>query len=314
MILNAVLLFLGMGLLYYGSEWMVKGSASLALSFNVRPAVVGLTIVAFATSSPELLVSLIAAFKGSSGISLGNVLGSNVANIGLVLGASAFFSRLKIDQNLVRREIPFMIAVAGLFWVLCLDGYLGRIDGAILLTILMVFLIMGIMTARDNHGNNSRSEIDGSKRLWFTFLILAGMGGLILGADLMVKSAIFFARKLGLSEAFIGLSIVAVGTSLPELATSVVAGAKDEHDISVGNVVGSNILNICLVVGCVGLLNPISIDPELLRFEFPAMFILSVLVYILCKTRFTVSRAEGLFYLFCYGMFVMVSYWMGKGN
>ena len=315
MVLNALLLCLGMGLLYYGSEWMVKGSASLALSFSIRPAIVGLTVVAFATSAPELLVSLIAAFKGSSGISLGNILGSNVANMGLVLGSSAVICALDMDKKMVRREIPFMIGMCGIFWVVCLDGHLGRMDGLILLTALTVFLVNGILTARKRAP--LRRSVPGrgkGKAPWFVFLILVGMGGLILGADLMVRSAIFFARQLGLSEVFIGISIVAVGTSLPEMATSVVAGAKGEHDISVGNVVGSNVFNIGLVIGAVGLLSPISVNMELLRFEFPAMFILSVMIYILSRTRFRINRIEGMCFMLCYILFVGVSYWIGRGR
>lgn len=311
MVLNIFLLCLGIALLYYGSEWMVKGSASLALSFSIRPVMVGLTVVAFATSAPELLVSVIAAYKGSSGISLGNILGSNVANIGLVLGASAMVKPLTVDRKMVRREVPFMISTSGLFWLACVDGHLGRMDGIILLAGLAVFLAMGIMTARKSVKKEA-PVAEQKKTPWFILLILTGMVGLIAGADLMVRSAIFIARQFGLSEVFIGLSIVAVGTSLPELATSVVAGARGQHDISVGNVIGSNVFNICLVIGTVGLFNPMPIDAGLLRFEFPAMFLLSIIVLIFAKTGFTISRIEGLFFVLSFFSFVGMSYWMGN--
>lgn len=311
--MNSILLCLGIGLLYYGSEWMVKGAASLALSFSIRPAVVGATVVAFATSAPELLVSLIAAFKGSSGISLGNILGSNVANIGLVLGASALIKALLVDKKMVHRDVPIMVGASGLFWVVCLDGYLGRIDGIILLSALAAFLVMSIMTARKRLPSGQSATVPTVKNaLRFTLLILIGMAGLVLGAKLMVSSAIFFAESFGLSELFIGLSIVAVGTSLPELATSVVAGAKGEHDISVGNVVGSNVFNICLVIGTVGLFNPMSVDMGLMQFEFPAMFILAVVVWIFSRSRFTISRMEGLFLMLSFFAFVGISYWKGS--
>lgn len=314
MIINILLFAIGMTLLYCGSEWMVKGSSSLAFSFSIRPAIVGLTVVAFATSAPELLVSLIAACKGSSGISLGNILGSNVANIGLVLGTSALIMPLAVGRGLVRREIPYMIGVTGLFWLVCLDGQIGRIDGMILLAALGVFLIMGVMTARKN-GIKEMPVPDRGKRkiLRVMFFILMGMTGLLVGANLMVKSAIFMARQFGLSEAFIGLSIVAVGTSLPELATSVVAGARRESDISVGNVIGSNIFNICLVIGTIGLFNPMSVDMELMRFEFPAMFILSFVIFFFSRIGFMISRIEGLFYVLSFFSFVGLSYWIGKG-
>lgn len=314
MILNIFLFCLGIALLYLGSEWMVKGAASLALSLSIRPIIVGLTVVAFATSAPELLVSLIAAVKGFSGVSLGNILGSNVANIGLVLGASALVRSLAVDKKLVRREIPFMIGVSGLFWLICLDGWIGRVDGAVLLAGLAFFLILGIMTAKKSE--NTKDEVPaqkGKKVFWYTFLILIGMVGLIVGAHLVVNSAIFIARQLGLSEVFIGLSIVAVGTSLPELATSVVAGARGEYDISIGNVVGSNVFNVCMVIGTVGLFNPMSVDMRLMRFEFPAMFLLSLILLVFARTGFTLSRVEGLFFILSFFLFIGLSYWLSMG-
>jgi cation:H+ antiporter len=312
MILNITLLCLGIILLYVGSEWMVRGSACLALSFSVRPIIVGLTVVAFATSAPELLVSLIAAAKGSAGVSLGNILGSNVANIGLVLGASAVVRPLTVDRNLVHREIPFMIGASGLFWLVCLDGRIGKADGIILLLGLAFFLALGIMTSRKNEGTKAGGHRqEGKKVLWFILLILIGTGGLIIGAHLTVRSAIFIARHVGLSEIFIGLSIVAVGTSLPELATSVVAGARGEHDISIGNVVGSNVFNICLVIGTVGLFNPMAVEMDKMRFEFPAMFLLSLILYILCKAGLVISRVEGCFFVLSFFSFVGLSYWLG---
>ncbi len=307
--LNLSLLFLGIVLLYSGSELMVRGSAALALSFSIRPVIVGLTVVAFATSAPELLVSLIAAVKGSSGISLGNILGSNVANIGLVLGASALVRPLKIEKKLVHREIPIMIGTTGLFWLICLDGHIGRTDGVILLAVLAAFLILGIMTA--NQGRDKRHEApppETKKALGYAVMILIGMGGLVAGANMMVNSAIFVARHLGLSEIFIGISIVAVGTSLPELATSVVAGARGEHGISIGNVVGSNIFNICMVIGMVGLFNPMPVDMGLMRFEFPALFILSLLLFILARVNFTINRLKGLFFMISFFSFIGLSY------
>jgi cation:H+ antiporter len=315
MVLNILLLCLGIALLYLGSEWVVKGASSLALSFSIRPVIVGLTVVAFATSTPELLVSLIAAVKGSSGVSLGNILGSNMANIGLVLGASALVRTLTVDKTLVRREIPFMIGASGLFWLVCLDGHLGRIDGIVLLAGLAVFLISGIMTARKSR--DTKNEIptpNGKEVFWYIFLILVGMVGLLIGAKWVVDSAIFVARQFGLSEVFIGLSIVAVGTSLPELATSVVAGARGEHGISIGNVVGSNVFNICLVIGTIGLFNPMSVDMRLMQFEFPALLLLSIILFASCRGSFTINKIKGFFFILSFISFVGLSYWLGMGN
>jgi len=311
MTLNIFLLVLGIALLYYGSEWMVKGAASLALSLLIRPIIVGLTVVAFATSAPELLVSVVAAIKGSAGVSLGNILGSNVANIGLVLGTSALIKPLTVDKKLIHREIPYMIAVSGLFWLVCIDGKIGRIDGIILLAGLVFFLIWSIMNAKDNNQQEIDAPVEKNQKIARNiFFIIIGMAGLILGADLVVRAAIFIARHFGLSELFIGLSIVAVGTSLPELATSVVAGAKGEHHISVGNVVGSNVFNVCLVIGTVGLFNPMPVDMDLNRFEFPVMFLLACILFLLSKHNSHLSRLKGLFFISSFVSFMGISYWL----
>lgn len=292
---------------------MVKGASSLALHFSLRPVIVGLTVVAFATSAPEFLVSLIAAVKGSGGVSLGNILGSNVANIGLVLGISAMFSPLSIGRRFLRREVPFMIIASGVFWLVCIDGRVGRIDGAILLSGLGLFLLLGILTAKDRQEVKDTIPLSSGNKIGSkVVLLLLGLAGLVAGAHLTVSSAIFVARELGLSEVFIGLSIVAVGSSLPELATSVVAGARREYDISVGNVVGSNIFNICFVIGTVGLFNPVAIGKGALHFEFPAMFLVSILVFVFCKTGLGLSRLEGAFFLLSYVSFVYISYLLGS--
>jgi cation:H+ antiporter len=309
MILNAFLLCLGILLLYFGSEWMVRGAASLAISFHLRPIVVGLTIVAFATSAPELLVSFIAAVKGASGVSLGNIIGSNVANVGLVLGASTLLRPLAVDQDLVRRDIPFMIVFSAVFWLISLDGEIGRIDGLILLSGLALFLYLGIRSA--GKGDRAGTEFGKGKNrntARHLLLILVGITGLMVGADLIVRSAIFIARNLGFSELFIGLTIVAVGTSLPELATSMVAGARSQADLSIGNVVGSNVFNICMVMGMVGLLNPIAVDGKLMNFEFPSLLILSLLLFICCRTGYMIKRWEGILFLSLYVLFIALSY------
>lgn len=307
MVLNLFLLCLGVLLLYFGSEWMVRGAASLALSLSFRPVIVGLTVVAFATSAPELLVSMIAAFKGAAGVSIGNILGSNVANIGLVVGASALVKPLRVDHGLVRREIPVVIGLTALFWLLSMDGEIGRVDGVILLAGLVSFLALGIMTAGKG-GEAGLSKGAEKRTVKYVLFILVGLGGLLVGADLIVRSAIFIARSLGWSELFIGLSIVAVGTSLPELATSVVAGARGQHDISIGNVVGSNVFNICMVMGAVGLLSPLPVGGGLMTFEFPVLMVLSLLLLVFCRTGFKISRWEGFFFVLGYVAFVGGSY------
>lgn len=290
---------------------MVKGASALAISFYIRPVIIGLTIVAFATSAPELLVSLIAAIKGSSGVSLGNILGSNVANMGLVLGASAMVKPQGVDRGLLARELPFMLGVSALFWLICLDGQIGCLDGIILLSALGFFLVIGIITAR----TGIQIKLDQiplrciRKIIWQIALILLGLGGLMAGAHMTVNSAIIIAEHLGLSEVFIGLSIVAVGTSLPELATSVVAGAKGEHDISIGNVVGSNIFNVCMVIGAVGAFNPVPVDIRALQLKFVSMMALSLLLFVFCRTNYRITRLEGFFLLLSFFAFIALSFW-----
>ena len=250
-----------------------------------------------------------AAIKGAAGVSLGNILGSNVANIGLVLGASALFRPLSVDKKLIRREIPYMIGASGVFWAICMDGRVGRLDGIILLAGLAFFLIWGILTAKEDNQLGIKDTVIKKPRMSFCIgMILVGLAGLVMGANLIVRAAIFIARQFGLSEVFIGLSIVAVGTSLPELATSVVAGIKGEHDISIGNVVGSNVFNVCMVIGTIGLFNPLPVEKTLNQFEFPVMFLLSITLFIFARYGKNLGRIKGLFFLSSFFSYIGISY------
>jgi len=304
-IVEFLLLVAGLVLLYYGSEFLVRGAASTAILFAVRPVIVGLTVVAFATSAPELLVSLVASVKGSGDISVGNILGSNVINIALVLGLSALIRPIKISGRIARVEMPIMLGVCFLFWIICLDGVIGWGDGVLLLTILMAFLGYSIWTARDKNGDTVREKPSGKTLLRNGVMILGGLIGLAKGADMVVQSAIIMAREIGLSEAFIGISIVALGTSLPELATSAVAAAQGESDISVGNVVGSNIFNVCMVMGLVGLIQPMTIDKELLTFEFPFMIIIVLFLQAVCWWAKGIGRVMGGFFVLLFILYIV---------
>lgn len=309
MFLDILFLVAGLILLYYGSSLLVEGAASTAVMFAVRPVVIGLTVVSLATSAPELLVSLVAAVKGSGGISMGNILGSNVINIALVLGASAVVQPVTVNAQVIRIEIPYVIAISLLFWLLCLDNVVGRVDGMILLGFLGLFLGYGLVTAGDKDDTRDRTEKkDRKKILVYTLYICAGIVMLAWGANLVVKEAIAMAEAIGLSQTFIGISVVALGTSLPELATSVVAAAKGESDISVGNVVGSNLFNICLVMGVVGLINPLPLDPGLHWFEFPFMVVISVVLGgITWKCR-GVGKKGGILFIALFFLYIGVSY------
>jgi cation:H+ antiporter len=306
MSLNLLILVVGIFLLYFGSNWLVTGASEIALSMSIRPVVVGLTVVAFATSAPELLVSLVAASEGASGVSVGNILGSNVINIALVLGLSALIKPVTINNQMIRRELPYTVAVTILFWVLCMDGNLNRLDGFILVTILIVFLVYSVLTAKD--GNNNKNKQSRRSYVLNVFLIITGLLAIAYGADCVVNSAIFIARSFNFSELFIGISIVAIGTSLPELATSVVAAVKKQSDISVGNIVGSNLFNICLVMGMVGLINPIQINSNLNWFEFPAMVFITLLLYLFAFISQKISRIYGVIFIICFFVYNISAY------
>jgi cation:H+ antiporter len=303
------ILLAGLALLYFGSSILVEGAASTAVMFAVRPVIIGLTIVSLATSAPELLVSLVAAVKGSGGISIGNILGSNVINIALVLGVSAIIRPVSISRQVVRIEIPYMIFISVLFWVLCMDSTIDRIDGIVLIFFLGVFLIYGFLTAKDKSTDQAPPKDRPVKQLLKNiFFIVLGIVMLSLGANFVVKEAIVIAEKLGLSQTFIGISVVALGTSLPELATSAVAAARGESDISVGNVVGSNLFNICLVMGVVGLFNPMSIDPSLHRFEFPFMIFICFILGVMAFVKKGVNKPGGILFTLLFFVYILVSY------
>ncbi len=296
--------------MYIGSEMLVKGSSSTAILFAVKPVIVGLTIVSLATSAPELLVSLVASIKGSGDISIGNILGSNVINIALVLGLTAVISKVEVNKSIIRFELPYMVGVSVLFWFLCIDCNIGIFDGVILLALLGLFLVISIKNAKDKN-NSSTAYTEKTFKIFFknTAFIITGILGLAWGADLVVRKAIFIAEAVGLTQAFIGISVVAVGTSLPELATSVVAAAKKESDITVGNIVGSNLFNICLVMGSVGVLNPAMINCSLLYFEIPFMILLAVLLYVVSLMKNRLNSFTGVAFIVFFFAYIAIAYW-----
>jgi len=308
-LIDILILIAGLALLYFGSSILVEGAASTAIMFAVRPVIVGLTIVSLATSAPELLVSLVAAVKGSGGISLGNILGSNVINIALVLGASALIRPVAIKKQVVRIEIPYMILISFIFWVLCMDGDINRADGIILISGLIIFLAYGLLTASDKSDNRTQANSRTLGKILKNIAYIAvGIVMLAFGANFVVKEAIEMAQVIGLSQTFIGISVVALGTSLPELATSVVAAARGESDISVGNVVGSNLFNICLVMGVVGLYNPMPVEAGLHWFEFPFMIFIGLVLAGIAYVYKGVGKKGGILLICLFLTYIVVSY------
>lgn len=295
----------GLTALYFGAEWLVRGSARLARSFGISAVVVGLTVVAFGTSAPEAVVSTLAALSGQGDIALGNVVGSNMINIGVILGVSAGIYPLFVDTRLLRREVPFMVAVSLLVLILALDGTLSRLNGLMLLAAFAGYLVFVLAEARaepeelEKHyrelGEEERLEPQGRKRAVDVGLIALGLVMLVVGAQALLQSAIFFARALGVSEIVIGVTIVAIGTSLPELATSLVAALRRESAIALGNVVGSNIFNALFILGIASTAHPLRVHAQLIRFDLPVMigFAFVLLPLALLGSRLKIGRIEG---------------------
>ncbi len=289
----------GLIFLFIGAEGLIRGASALALRVGITPLVVGLTVVAFGTSTPELVVSLKAALIGNSSISLGNVVGSNIANIALILGIAALIRPLDVHANVIRREIPILIGLSILLIVLLYDGELSLIDGIIFVAGIITYTIVNILMARKEKNVEVENEFkEGLKtKLSVPVSIVfvgGGLGLMILGANLFVTSAISIAKAIGVSDALIGLTIVAIGTSLPELITSIVASYKNESDIAIGNVVGSNIFNILGILGITSLVIPLS-SAGISYIDFGVMLFTALILLPLSKTGFKITRLEGLF-------------------
>lgn len=298
----------GITLLFIGAEGLIRGSSNLALKIGITPLVVGLTVVAFGTSAPELVVSLKASIIGNSAIALGNVVGSNIANIALILGLSAIVRPLEVHANVIRREIPIMIFISVLIIILLSDGKLGFVDGLILFSGIVVYTVVNILLARKEKNPEVDNEFKKSLENNFGIpisivFVIVGLSLLILGANLFVRGAIGIAKLFHLSDAIIGLTIVAVGTSLPELVTSVVASFKKESDIAIGNVVGSNIFNILCILGLSAIIIPIS-GAGISDIDLWIMLLTAIVLLPLSRSGFSISRVEGILLLLGYAAYV----------
>jgi len=298
----------GLIMLFIGAEGLIRGSSNLAIKIGITPLVVGLTVVAFGTSTPELVVSLKAALLGNSSISLGNVVGSNIANIALILGVAALIRPLDVHAKVIMREIPIMIGISILLLLLLIDGELGFFDGLVFVIGLVVYLVVNVLIARKEKNPEIDSEFsEGLKsKLGVSVsivLMIAGLGLLILGANLFVQSAVAIAKIFNVSDAIIGLTIVAIGTSLPELITSIVAAYKKEADIAIGNVVGSNIFNILGILGITALIIPIS-SVGISYVDLGVMLFTAIILFPLSRSGFSISRFEGALLLAGYGGYI----------
>lgn len=283
--------------LFLGGDWLVRSASQIASHFNVPPLIIGLTIVGFGTSTPELLVSLQAAFDGLPGISIGNVVGSNTANILMILGLASVIAPPIADFMIMRRDLVWMLGATLAMPVIIVSGNIGRVEGMALVTGLIVYLGVSFRAMRNAPAEPLPSDVNLVHATGFT---IAGLIAVMVGANFLVESATIIARQLGVSEAMIGLSIVAIGTSLPELATTAAAAIKGQREIALGNVIGSNIFNILAILGITGLVIPIPVAARFQYFDVPVMIAVTLATIGLIYFKGTLSRLVGMGMITCY--------------
>lgn len=298
-----LLVIAGLALLMWGADRFVHGAAATARNLGVAPLMIGLTVVAFATSAPEILVSIVASLEKQPGLAVGNAIGSNIVNVGLVLGVTALIRPIQIESDTLRREMPALLAVTLLTVSLFLDSYLSRTDGLVMLTGLVIVMVwlarIGMRSAaNDPISRDFEAEIptDVSMKMAVVWL-LVGLGTLLVGAELLVNGAIGIATQLGVSEVVIGILVVALGTSLPELAVSLASALKGEYGLAIGNIVGSNIFNLLAVVGIAATIEPAALPPTVLSLHIFVMVAFTLVLYAMTynySERSELSRLEGL--------------------
>jgi len=306
MIISVFYLIIGGAFLFFGADWLVKSAIFFANRLKLSSFVIGLTVVAFGTSLPELVISLKAVLSNSSSIAIGNVVGSNIANVGLVLGSTSLIFPMTMYFHRIKRDLYIYIFVCLVFVIFLYDGVISRVEGAALFIGLIIYTWSCIKLRRESDTETVKLIGKTSKAI---FLFILGIIGLYAGAELFVKGAIDLARILGVSEVAIGMSVVALGTSLPELFTCFVASFRKEHAISVGNIIGSNLFNILSVIGIVGLVKPIISPSEILTFEIPIMIAFGLVIIPLGLVKQPISRIYSFilvlaYFIFIYGVFV----------
>ena len=297
-----LLLLVGVLLLLIGGDFLVKSAASLAKKLNISPFLIGVTVVSFGTSVPELIVSLKAAFNGSSGIAIGNVIGSNVANLALVLGITVLIRPVVLDSKKLQFAWFAMLVASLMFFGFSLDGILDRLDGFFLITGLILFLILSIRKRDDSFADEELEKTLKTNLIPVYFIL--GAAGLYYGSELLVDNAITIAKSFGISEFIIGVTVVAIGTSLPELVTSVIAILKGQSSISVGNLIGSNVFNIFAVLGITSAVNPLEADSFLIAIDLPIMLGVTLLTGVFLMVSKQLGRIEGLLLITIYIIYI----------
>ena len=306
---NLAVLISGIVVLYFGAVWLVRGASRLASSLGVSPIVVGLTIVSLGTSAPELVVCLVAALQGNPGLAIGNVMGSNLANIGLILGLTSLVHPLDVKHRVVWREMPVMLLITFAIYPIAFDRVLSRMDGFMLLLVLLAYLVWVFRSGHPEEIKNSQGPRDSMATSEGAASLLnvkdighvaLGSAFLVLGGYCIVKGAVEVASALGISEVIIGLTVVAIGTSLPELATSLVAAMRQEVDIAVGNIIGSNIFNLTAIFGTTAIVRPIMIPETVLSRELAGVVFMSLLLLPILRNGWQIKRWEGALLLTAY--------------
>ena len=321
MLSSCLFVIVGLAILVYGADLFVAGAAGLARQLGMPPLIIGLTIVGFATSAPEIMAGSVSAWQGKTAIAIGNALGSNIANIGLVLGISALLLPITVASGTLKREYGLMLLSVLLAFLLMLDGHLSRVDAALLLGLLLIFIGAIVWIARHSHRDDpleaefSQAVAGAAAPAAASLKLLAGLALLLAGAELLIRGAVYIAGALGVSELVIGLTIVAIGTSLPELAASIVSIIRKEADIAIGNIIGSNMFNMLAVLGIPGLIQPAYFERAVLLRDFPAMIglclLLGLLVFITGAGR--LRRAEGALLFLCFAAYQCILFWQVAG-
>lgn len=297
-------LIAGLIALYLGAEALVRGGVGLATKLKIRTIVIGITLVALGTSLPELTIAVASSAKGASAIPIGNVVGSNICNILLILGVAALIRPIPVERKTFREDIPAAIIAAGMLWVVAADGVINRFDGILLLLVYIIFIVQTITKKQEEIVGDTVEKGRRSNVLYAVF-ILVGLGLLIFGGSATVKGGVALAATFGIPESIVALTLIALGTSLPELATCAVASYKNQSDIAMGNVLGSNICNALLIVGIAALINPFPLEISLLEFSFPIMLLTSVMLIPFIKSGMNLSRLEGAVFLICYVIYIV---------
>ncbi len=324
MLLAIGLLSAGLVLLTLGASWLVRGASAIAVRLGISPLVVGLTVVAFGTSAPELAVSLRGVLSGQTDIGIGNVIGSNIFNVLVILGLSSLVAPLIVHQKLVQVDVPIMIGASVALWLAALGGAIGRVEAGLLLLGFLAYTGMAIRTARresaavrEEYAHKYAAGDRRGGRIWVSvLLVVLGVGLCTLGAGWLVDGATTIALDLGVSELVIGLTIVAAGTSLPELATSLIAALRGERDIAVGNIVGSNLFNILAILGLCGVIapEPLPVAPQALALDLPVLLGAAVCCLPIFFTGHRIGRLEGALLLVCYGAYALALWALGPGG